>query len=138
MIGRTEGCPRRRMDRKRKGGQRARKARAAGKKSAGKSGLHASATARQKARAHLERQGWVVLPSAGALGPWALVALHPQHGVKVVCALDQLPRPSELEALEVFPVHPAWGRDVWVFSARLARRRGNAMEYASKRHGQGP
>lgn len=95
----------------------------------------------RKARAGLEAEGWHVVPAAGNLGPWDLVALHPCYGTRVVCVVDRAPSKTEMRRLKKFRCHPWWGRHVLVYperaqqshSPRLARRGGIAIRNAKER-----
>jgi hypothetical protein len=87
----------------------------------------------RKARVGLEAEGWHVVPAAGSLGTWDLVALHPEHGVKLLRVLQCAPTQAELDMLADFRCHPTWLRYIVIYPERPAGMHGIASKNAIKR-----
>lgn len=70
----------------------------------------------RKARRTLEARGWYVTWADGRIGPWDLVALRPEHGVKLVRVKtnEDLGRAERAELI-AFICHETWAKEVWVY-----------------------
>ncbi|MFI5338449.1 MAG: hypothetical protein ACHQ7N_01250 [Candidatus Methylomirabilales bacterium] len=60
-------------------------------------------------------QGWYVVGPDGHIGPWDLVALHAELGVKLIHLLIEEPGRAERAELMAFFGHESWAREVWVY-----------------------
>lgn len=69
----------------------------------------------RRAKATLEAESWFVVRAAGSLGLFDLVALHVDHGVKLIqVRSNHRPGGKELTPLRAFLCYP-WRKEVWVY-----------------------
>lgn len=69
----------------------------------------------RRAKATLEAESWLVVRAAGSLGLFDLVALHVDHGVKLIqVKTNRRPGGKELNPLRSFLCYP-WRKEVWVY-----------------------